>query len=629
MLDARLPYSLKVLLENLLRHGEEEGAQADPRLGSARRAQQGDLVPARARSDAGLHRCAGHRGSGRHAGRDGRAGRRPVEDQPARARRARDRPLDPGRLVRRAARLPAQRRARVRAQRRALRVSPLGPGGVRQLRGGAAEHRHLPPGQPGVPRARGDRAGRGGVPRHPRRNRLPHHDGQRAGRARLGRGRHRGGGGDARPADLDAAAAGRGLPARGRAARGLHRHGPGADRDPDAARARRGGEVRRVLRARACPTCHLPTGRRSGTCRPRWARPAPSSRSTPRRSATSSSPAAPPTRSRSSRSTAASRASSTRPTPRTRPTRTRSSWTSATWCRAWPARKRPQDRVALSDAATDFEAELAELLDDGNDRFGPAEEALAESFPASDPPCSGPDRRAQRAGAPACRRGGCGARARRGARPRLGRDRRHHQLHQHLEPVGDDRRRPARQEGGRGGPRAQAVGQDLAGPGVQGRDRLPRARRPDRAAVAARLRPGRLRLHHLHRELRPAARGDLAGDRRARPGGLLGALGQPQLRGAHSPRGENELPRQSAAVRGLRADRPDGRGRRDRAPPGRRVPARHLAQPAGDRGGDRAGDRVGHVPQELRRGFRGRRHLEGRCPCQRATATPGTTPRPT
>ena len=47
-----------------------------------------------------------------------------------------------------------------------------------------------------------------GLPRHAGRHRLPHDDGQRARRARLGRRRDRGRGGDARPADLDAAAAG-------------------------------------------------------------------------------------------------------------------------------------------------------------------------------------------------------------------------------------------------------------------------------------------------------------------------------------------------------------------------------------------------------------------------------------
>jgi aconitate hydratase len=51
--------------------------------------------------------------------------------------------------------------------------------------------------------------------RHARRHRLAHDDGQRPRRARLGRRRHRGRGGDARPADVDADAAGRRLPLHG------------------------------------------------------------------------------------------------------------------------------------------------------------------------------------------------------------------------------------------------------------------------------------------------------------------------------------------------------------------------------------------------------------------------------
>jgi aconitate hydratase len=47
--------------------------------------------------------------------------------------------------------------------------------------------------------------------------------------------------------------------------------------------------------------------------------------------------------------------------------------------------KRPQDRVALSDAAEDFRAELAELVDTEEVGY---DEADAESFPASDPPTS-------------------------------------------------------------------------------------------------------------------------------------------------------------------------------------------------------------------------------------------------
>jgi aconitate hydratase len=49
--------------------------------------------------------------------------------------------------------------------------------------------------------------------------------------------------------------------------------------------------------------------------------------------------------------------------------------------------KRPQDRVALRDAAQDFRSELAELtVDSGDGSLTGYDEAAAESFPASDPP---------------------------------------------------------------------------------------------------------------------------------------------------------------------------------------------------------------------------------------------------
>ena len=92
-----------------------------------------------------------------------------------------------------------------------------------------------------------DRDG-GRLPGHPGRHRLAHHDGQRARRARLGRRRHRGRGGDARPAGVDADPEGRRLQARRRAARGRHRHRPGPHDHRDAAQARGRRQVRRVLR---------------------------------------------------------------------------------------------------------------------------------------------------------------------------------------------------------------------------------------------------------------------------------------------------------------------------------------------------------------------------------------------
>ena len=140
-----------------------------------------------------------------------------------------------------------------------------------------------------------------------RRHRLAHHDGQRPRRARLGRRRHRGRGRHARPAGVDAHPPGRRLQADRRDPAGRHRHRRGAHDHRDAAQARRGRQVRRVLRRgrrrgpagqpghhrqhepgvrlhrRDLPdrrrdrqaTCGSPAARRS---RSRWSRPTPRSR---------------------------------------------------------------------------------------------------------------------------------------------------------------------------------------------------------------------------------------------------------------------------------------------------------------------------------------------------------------
>ena len=101
---------------------------------------------------------------------------------------------------------------------------------------------------PGASAAASADGAHAGLSRHPGRHRLAHDDDQRPRRARLGGRRDRGRGGDARPADLDAAAAGGRLQARRRAARGRDRDRPRPDRHRDAARARRRLQVRRVLR---------------------------------------------------------------------------------------------------------------------------------------------------------------------------------------------------------------------------------------------------------------------------------------------------------------------------------------------------------------------------------------------
>ena len=117
------------------------------------------------------------------------------------------------------------------------------------------------------------------------------------------------------------------------------------------------------------------------------------------------------------------------------------------------------------------------------------DEGLAETFPASDPtteqapgarPGAAPRRRGSASRGRAAAAHGPGHDRRRGARarPRRRRDRGDHLVHEHLEPAGDGRRRPAREEGGRARAPPGAVGEDLARPGLAGRHRLLRARRP-------------------------------------------------------------------------------------------------------------------------------------------------------
>ena len=92
------------------------------------------------------------------------------------------------------------------------------------------------------------------------------------------------------------------------------------------------------------------------------------------------------------------------------------------------------------------------------------------------------------------------------ARPRPRRDRRDHQLHQHLQPERDGRRRPARPQRGRARAcsRKPWVKTSLAPGSTVVTDYLEQAG-PDRVPRRAPVQPRRLRLHHLHRQLRAAA----------------------------------------------------------------------------------------------------------------------------
>ena len=156
-----LPFSLKVLLENLLRNEDGSAVTAEDVEAFARwdpaAAEDREIAfsPARVLMQ-DFTGVPADRRPGRHARRHGRPRRRPDPDQPAGPGRAGHRPLGGGRLRRAARRLRPQRRAGVRAQPGALRVPALGPAGLRRLQGRAPGHRHLPPGQLRVP-------GQGGV----------------------------------------------------------------------------------------------------------------------------------------------------------------------------------------------------------------------------------------------------------------------------------------------------------------------------------------------------------------------------------------------------------------------------------------------------------------------------------
>ena len=188
--------------------------------------------------------------------------------------------------------------------------------------------------------------------------------------------------------------------------------------------------------ARAGQPRRSPTGPRSGTCRRRWAPPARSSRSTPRRSATWSSRAGRPSGSSSSRRTAASRASST---TRRRGGRLLGHARARSRRRGAVARRpeAPAGPGALSDAAEDF---VASSRSTGRRRAELRRGRRVRVVPRSDPPTQRSGGERAQAGTQPPGAGHRGGRARGGLRARLRGDRGDHELHQHLEPVRDARR---------------------------------------------------------------------------------------------------------------------------------------------------------------------------------------------
>ena len=291
------------------------------------------------------------------------------------------------RRVRHPRRVRHERRDRVRPQRRALPVPQVGTADPRGLRRRPAGHRDHAPGQRRVPRPRRHRRGGLGLPRHLPGHRLPHHHGQRPRRPRLGDRRHRGRGRHARRVAVDAAAPRRRVPAARRAPRGRHRHRPRPHHHRDAAPARRGRQVRRVLRPRGRGH-HAP---RPADHRQHEPRVRLHLRLLPDRRRDPALPAVhrPPRADRRPR-----RGLRQAPGPLARPDhapRTPSS-SSSTWppsCPRWPGPADPRTGSCSPTRSSPSATALPDILgldpaDDGVESR--TDEASAESFPASDPP---------------------------------------------------------------------------------------------------------------------------------------------------------------------------------------------------------------------------------------------------
>jgi aconitate hydratase len=169
----------------------------------------------------------------------------------------------------------------------------------------------------------------------------------------------------------------------------------------------------------------------------------------------------------------------------------RSSWTCPRWFLRWPGPKRPQDRVDLPQVKQNFLTFIKDL-----------------------PPPPSTDTGKRLLGHDRARRGG---------------DRGDHQLHQHFQSLRHARRGTAGQEGGGKRTALPAVGEDLAGAGFQGGARLSDRFRAAALPRAAWFPCRRLWLHHLHRQQRSAAGEGIPGGERCQPYGGFRAQRQPEL----------------------------------------------------------------------------------------------------
>ena len=225
-----------------------------------------------------------------------------------------------------------------------------------------------------------------------------------------------------------------------------------------------------------------------------------------------------------------------------------SSWTSATVEPSLAGPRRPQDRVAARRQLPD---ELPRL---GVTRRPP---------PAS----NGADRRRRRAGSPARRRPdgdraatAASSRSRSGGRPPTSGTARWPSPRSRRARTPRTRRSWSAPGSSPGTPspaacRSPRPSRRRSRPGSKAVTGYLERGRADGAARDARVRARGLRLHDVHRQLRPARRADRRGRSRPRAGRRGRAVGQPQLRGPDPSARPGRVPRLAAARRRVRARR--------------------------------------------------------------------------
>ena len=505
------------------------------------------------------------------------------------------------------------------------------------------EHRHRPPGQPRVPRAASSRRARSTARVQAFPDTLVGTDSHTTminGLGVLGWGV---GGIEAEAAmlgeaDLDARPAGRRLPAHRPAARGRDRDRPRAHRDADPAREPASSGSSSSSSAAGSPACRSPTARRSANMAPGVRRDV---RLLPgrRRDAALPAPDRPRARSASSssRRTARSRASSTTRDARADLLDRSSSSTSATSSRASPARA--GRRTACRSATRSSRSSQRSRPSASTTATGTT--SSRGDFPASDPTAS--QRPARRGGAPerGRRRAGRRGDAERAAPVRSSSTASASTLEHGAvviaaitsctntsNPAVMVGGRPAREEGGRARPEPQAVGEDEPRARLEGRHRvLRRSAGLTPVPRAARLQHRRLRLHDLHRQLRPAARGDLdarstratSSSARCSPATATSRRASTRRCGrTTSPRRRSSSPTRSpGGWTSTSTTEPLGHGTRRR----RRLPARHLADAQDEVArDDRARPCTARdVHAHVRRRLHGRRELARAAGSRRAT----------